>query len=80
MNGQKRNLKPSISNDKIHTTESSYRKVDFVSENAILVDDLEDTIANWEEGGGIGILHNDYYYRYTISELIRLSRRPIKSF
>jgi hypothetical protein len=74
----KKNLKPSLPDNKIYTTESSYRKVDFVDENAILVDDTEDTINDWIEAGGIGILHNDDYYRGTILELIRRARKPIK--
>ena len=32
-------------------------KSDFAGENKILIDDREDTIANWNAKGGIGILH-----------------------
>ena len=74
----KSHLKPSIPDDKIHTVEESHRKVEFVAENAILVDDRDDTIADWVDSGGVGILHHDAHYRETIVELLRLSKHPIK--
>lgn len=44
----------------------------YASENSILVDDLSDTIREWDARGGIGILHNDDYVERTLVELDRI--------
>ena len=45
----------------------------YASETSILVDDLPDTIREWDNNGGIGILHSDDNVERTIAELDRLA-------
>ena len=61
-----------IPDDHIYVVEKRRYKALYASETSILVDDLSDTIHEWESKGGIGVLHNDEYVERTIAELERI--------
>lgn len=52
-------------------------KQSYASKNSILVDDMAETIQQWNAAGGNGILHHASSYKKTIETLEDLSR-PIK--
>jgi len=67
-----RNLK-TIPDNHIYVVEQRRYKASYASENSILVDDLPETIKEWEWKDGIGILHRDDQVERTIAELDRIS-------
>jgi len=66
------NLK-TIPDGHIYVVERRCYKALYASETSILVDDLPETIREWENKGGIGILHRDDQVEHTIAELDRIS-------
>jgi hypothetical protein len=62
-----------IPDDHIYVVEKRRYKALYASETSILVDDLPDTIREWENKGGIGILHRDDQVEQTIAELDRIA-------
>jgi len=72
----KKNLR-TIPEDHVYVVEQRCYKALYASESSILVDDLSDTIREWESRGGIGVLHNDSYVERTLAELDRIIN-PIK--
>ncbi len=67
----KMNLK-TIPDNHVYVVERRRQKALYASETSILVDDLGDTIHEWELSGGIGILHNNDYVERTLAELDRI--------
>lgn len=47
----------------------SRTKSEYAHPSAVLIDDTSKQINNWEEAGGIGILHSDATYQRTIQRL-----------
>ena len=65
---------PEIIYEKIYIVRGRRWKKCYASNISILVDDMEDTIKEWRDEGGIGILHNSNYHEVTIDQLIRISK------
>lgn len=72
----KKNI-PSIPDNKVFIVKGKHMKQQLAARDAILVDDVPETIRQWTAGGGYGILHSSVNYKKTIEELEDLSR-PIK--
>lgn len=66
---------PELSKDYVFIVHGRHLKQLHVSENAILIDDMADTIDLWNSFGGIGILHKSIHYKKTIYELMKISAR-----
>lgn len=62
-----------IPDDHIYVVERRRDKALYASETSILVDDLENTIMEWENNGGIGVIHSDDNVERTIAELDRIA-------
>ena len=73
--GKKRWIKShlkTIPPNHVYVVEQRRYKALYASNNSILVDDLYDTIREWDNNGGIGILHNDDNIERTLAELDRI--------
>jgi 5'(3')-deoxyribonucleotidase len=68
---------PSIPMSKVLIVLGRHRKKEYAQENAILVDDMPDTIESWNKRGGDGILHSHLTYKKSIEALEDLAK-PIK--
>ena len=65
---------PSIPMSKVIVVLGRHRKKDYAVKNAILVDDMRDTIESWNVKGGNGILHDYRFYKNSIDALECLSQ------
>lgn len=72
----KKNI-PSIPDEKVFIVKGKHMKQKMAARDSILVDDVAETIRQWTQGGGYGILHSSQNYKKTIEELEDLAR-PIK--
>lgn len=63
------NLNPQLPESRIFIVPRRFYKKDKAAHDAILVDDMKDTIKDWNAAGGYGILHKDTRYKKTIYEL-----------
>jgi len=63
------NLTPNLPESRIFIVPRRFFKKEKAAHDAILVDDMEDTIQDWNTAGGYGILHKDSRYKKTIYEL-----------
>jgi 5'(3')-deoxyribonucleotidase len=68
---------PSIPMSKVLIVLGRHRKKEYAAKNAILVDDMPDTIESWNKKGGDGILHSHLTYKNSIEALEDLAK-PIK--
>lgn len=68
---------PSIPMSKVLIVLGRHRKKEYAAKNAILVDDMPDTIESWNKAGGDGILHSHLTYKKSIEALEDLAH-PIK--
>lgn len=60
---------PSMNLDQVFIVPGRRFKQQYSSRGSILVDDMLDTINQWNAKGGYGILHDANYYKETVSEL-----------
>ncbi len=67
---------PSIPTSNVLIVYGKHRKKEYAAKNAILVDDMPDTIESWQNKGGNGILHSHHYYKKTIASLEDLTLSP----
>jgi len=75
--GKRRWLKkniPSIDLSNVFIVGGSHMKKTYSAKNAVLVDDMPKNINEWNQAGGIGILHNSKHYKKTIESLKDISQ------
>lgn len=60
---------PQIKDSDVFIVAGKAFKKDYAAKNAILVDDVKETIQNWNSAGGFGILHHSSHYKETIETL-----------
>jgi len=65
---------PEIIYEKIYIVRGRRWKKCYATNIGILIDDMEDTIQDWNKEGGVGILHNSNSYETSIDKIIRLSK------
>jgi phosphoglycolate phosphatase-like HAD superfamily hydrolase len=68
---------PQIPMSKVLVVLGRHRKKEYAAKNAILIDDMPDTIESWNKRGGSGILHDFNNYKKSIEALEDLAE-PIK--
>ena len=68
---------PSMEEQNIFIVNGRRLKPQYASKDSILVDDMSDTIHQWNVKGGYGILHSSHNYEQTIEELEYISQ-PVK--
>lgn len=65
---------PDMKMDNVFIVNGRHMKAEKAAPNAILVDDVGETIEAWDKAGGTGILHNHRRYRDTIEDLEDIAR------
>ena len=66
------NNMPTFNLNKVFIVRGRKFKKEYASPNSILIDDLASTIDEWNENGGIGILHNSTDYEKTLKALFKI--------